>query len=130
MQTCSMSLCVSHAHSHSQAQIRFAALISKLQDTQKKEIHYKELPSGTEYCLKRRGDGFSYISNCETSFACSGTGAPVILSVFVCFFFFFLYLYLSHPPFLLSSSNKCFIWQQLSRKVKDFIRNSKVYLEK
>lgn len=45
-------------------------------------------------------------------------------------FFFFLYLYLSHPPFLPSSSNKCFIWQQLSRKVKDFIRNSKVYLEK
>ena len=52
--------------------------------------------------------------------------ALIILSLFVLSSFFTL----SHPLFGPSSSNKCFMWQQLPRKVKDFISNSKVHLGK
>lgn len=52
--------------------------------------------------------------------------ALIILSIFVLFSFFTL----SHPVFGPSSSNRCFMWQQLPRKVKDFVSNSKVHLGK
>lgn len=65
----------------------------------------------------------------ETCFAFTGMEAPVSFSKLACFFSFFTSLCLTLPLYL-PLPTQCFIWQQLPRKVKDFMKNSKVQLEK
>lgn len=92
-------------HSRSQAEVRFAALISQQEDTHTpthpsthlptQYFHCKEFPSGTDIAWKR-GDDFSYIYNGKTFLCWLWYGGPVILSKFA----FFLYLWLSYPLYI------------------------------